>query len=80
MGSWLEVAMVIVTYCSGDQIKDADKCRIQRMECMKRAVVVSPKTGAEDLLNVCLSSQNAFKQPIPSPEPELTAVPTNLKK
>lgn len=70
MSGWLEVLMILVTYCGGNttpRMLEPDKCRLDRMACMKRAVERAPKANAEDLVNVCLASPNSFNEPVPTP-------------
>lgn len=71
MGSWLTVLSIIVTYCSGGHvsIKDADKCRLERMSCTKRAVVQNPTAAAEELISACLADTSLFPTPTPIETP-----------
>lgn len=61
--TWLEVLLILVTYCGGNtapKVFEAEKCRLERLACVKRASDQLPKENAENLVNMCLTNPDLF--------------------
>lgn len=80
--SWGELLLIIVSFCGPHtdgniSLEIANKCRHERVACMKNAVALFPNNNnAADLIDACLEAPDAFHAPVPKPSAVPSVVPS----
>lgn len=65
MPTWIEVLLIITTYCNGHPAANLEVCRHERLTCVKNGMYAV--AAAEDLIDACLAAPKAFPTPVPAP-------------